>query len=119
MIHPIKYTGTYSYEDEEHTIKRFLFHKPHKIIFDFTSEGYEYAVELFSEDGIIFKGEFHVSSDGERGVVTGTIVTLLDDELYIVGEWFESREQGRWHARLTTVVHFDDETESTSIHASV
>lgn len=111
MSDPIKYEGFYSYDGEESRTKRFLFYKPHKIAFDFTSEGYEYSVELYSDDGIVFKGDYHITSENDVGLVTGSIVTLTEHNLYITGDWHESGDKGKWHARLSPVAHFADETD--------
>lgn len=101
MSTPKKYIGHYSYEGEQSCMKEFIFHEPYQISFEFNGNDHDYVVQLLSEDGIVFKGDFYNGTAKERGKVTGVVVTLTEYDLYITGDWFEDGGKGKWYARLT------------------
>lgn len=104
MDGPENYTGIYSCDGMESRIEQFIFHSKRQISFEFTADDNNYFVQLMSEDGVIFRGDFHNATEEDRGSVMGSTVSFIEKELHIVGVWYESGTQKRWYMRVADVL---------------
>lgn len=108
---PRKFVGLCGFDYEPISINRAIWRSDKNIVIEFDSEGYLYTVNLRSDDGQIFKGQFAARKGGDES--TGNVDgRLFRDEtgLVIVVSWHEEGDC-KWFARLNEVDEFPDERE--------
>ena len=108
LVFPKKFKGVCIF-DHPTSISRAIYRDEKEIVVEFESEGYLYTVNLSSEDGRLFKGNFQArkGNDEETGKVDGR---LLWDQAgpVIVGNWIEGNEEYVWVGILDEVKEFDE-----------
>ena len=108
LLFPKKFKGV-CILDRPTPISRAIYQEK-ELVIEFESEGYLYTVNLSSEDGRIFEGNFQArkgsDEEEEEGRVDGRM--LWDQEgPVIVGNWIEGDEEYVWGAILDEVERFD------------
>jgi hypothetical protein len=109
LTFPKKFVGLCAFDYEPVSISRAIYRSDKEIVIEFDSEGYLYTVNLQSNDGRIFQGQFQAKkgSDESTGKVNGRVFWDESGPV-IIGSWNEDGN-AKWFVRLNEVESFPDE----------